>query len=360
MKRLCLFLLGTVFGILSSCHQKDTPFFERASHVLDMPAWTYEKVFEGEIGKSYKMAFVNKDTGYLFDKVYGKVYTTKDRGTNWSFLKSPAQTNTYLASLWDVSLVGDQHIFLAIHDIRGCPNQCAPKLCLLKSSDIGQSWQYLHANMDGVLSEIHFFDANEGLGIRRTPIVNGTSEANLVQTMDGGQSWEIIPSVTKINDYESHLQFINRKEGFALAEGGIYKTLDGGLTWAFLPLEIKEISTGVRGLKFINAQIGYVANYLGLYKTTDGGLKWRKLLDGSTKILDFWREDEGMVIRQIESFPNDTPDANWEMLYTKDGGQNWTKSKPVYNYSVNEAVFPKENIGFVLRGHQLEVFKKMP
>lgn len=354
--RICLFLIAIVSGLLSGCSPKDIPSFDRASPVLTMPGWTYEKVFEGELGKSYRVDFVNKDIGYLFEKVYGNIYTTQDGGKNWTFLKSPAQDNTSLASLWDVSLVGEQHIFLAIHDIRGCPNNCNPKLCLLKSTDAGQSWQYVHASMEGVLSEIHFFDANEGVGIRLTPVANGISEAHLVRTIDGGQSWEIIPSVAKIKK----LQFINQREGFALAGEGLFKTFDGGLTWSFVPLDAINLIKDVRQIKFISAQTGYIASFTGLYKTVNGGLEWNRLWDGWTEILDFWREGEGMVIRQIESFPNDTPDANWEMLYTQDGGRNWTKSKPVHNYSFGSASFPRENAGFVLRGHQLEIFTKMP
>mgnify|MGYP000873094758 CR=1 FL=1 len=354
--RICLFLIAIILGLLSGCHQKDIPFLSRANPVLTMPGWSYQQVFEGELGKSYRVDFANKDIGYLFEKVYGNIYTTQDGGKNWTFLKSPAQANASLASLWDVSLVGEQHIFLAIHDIRGCPNTCAPKLCLLKSADAGQSWQYVHANMDGVLSEIHFFNAYEGMGIRQTPIINGTSEAHLVRTMNGGQSWEVIPAVIKVKN----LQFINQREGFALAAGGLYRTFDAGLTWSFVPLDKTNFIQDVRQVMFISTKTGYIASFSGLYKTTDGGLQWNKLWGEWTEILDFWREDEGMVIRQIESFPNDIPDANWEMLYTNDGGENWTKSKPVHNYSFSSAIFPKENAGFVLRGHKLEAFTKMP
>ena len=344
----------------NACKQKREAVIspQRASATLKMPTWKYQQVFQGEAFKDYKVKFINAQKGYLFGTVYGDVWTTKDGAQSWQAIFSPAQNNFKLASLWDVFLLGDQHIYLSIQDTRGCPNDCNPKLCLLKSQDAGNSWQYVFADMGGVLTEIHFFDPKNGLGIRLSSLPDRTSTQDLVRTDDGGVSWKTVALVSNIGDYATHFQFISLKDGFFLANGGLYKTTDGGTTWQLIRLESADIATGFRQFKFSSAKTGYLSTFSGLYKTTNGGISWEKILSGYTKIMDFWQENEGMVIRQIESFPNDYPDANWEMLETNNAGQTWTRSEPVYNYSFSEATFLNKSLGLVRKGDLLEKFER--
>lgn len=161
----------------------------------------------------------------------------------------------------------------------------------------------------------------------------GTYFGGLYQSLDGGISWEHIPSP------------FSRAAVFAIAvdpavagilyvgtlEDGIYKSIDGGLNWSQQNTGLTD--TIVEGLAIdpFNHDVILAATTSGVFRSVDGGLNWT-LSNGGLPVLPaitlaFDPTQQGVVyVGSVED--------TLGVLRSQDGGQTWQ----VYNQGLNGGV----------------------
>lgn len=185
----------------------------------------------------------------------------------------------------------------------------------IKSTDGGQHWTNLYANIKSVTSAyfsgLHFLDKDTGF-IYRFSI---TGDATILKTTNGGQSWFNVssPNMTQgVND----MFFINTNTGYAVGGFGagntFCKTTDGGLNWVKMTEPSINASPSVF---FLNDSIGFSGDG-GVQKTTNGGADWQATegFHSGESVVDYHFFSFGSGIAITDS---------WHTLKTTDTGNTW-------------------------------------
>lgn len=227
----------------------------------------------------------------------GGIFKTTDGGVNWY-------------------PVFDEHLELSIGDITfdpsnpnvvyagtGDPNMPATVFNgrgIFKSTDAGESWQYLGLEDEGIISKIQI-DPSNPLNLYAATMGNPhkrDSQRGVYKSIDGGLNWQHVLFVSDqagasdlvINSSNPQILYASfwdriRTGTESVIYGNharIYKSTDGGQNWVQLGGGLPTGIMGRTGLA-ISAQnpdkvyavfIDSLSTPGGLYKTTDGGLNW--------------------------------------------------------------------------------------
>ena len=168
---------------------------------------------------------------------------------------------------------------------------------ILHTDDGGASWktQYEHAPpADSLFSyhrldKVYFTDSQNGWAVGASEYGDDRKpHGGILHTTDGGSTWK--EQGTELyaswNIEFSAVQFLNSREGWALADGNfpsenvfLAHTTDGGNHWYFVDTGIKgEVAVGFGmvqgGMLFRDPQHGWLAAWDVLLSTSDGGAHW--------------------------------------------------------------------------------------
>ncbi len=225
---------------------------------------TFKNRQEGWLGT------IGRDEPILSSADSVALYETKDGGITWSPVEFIGPTPKGLCGLQKVT-----------NDvIVGCGRVRGPSF-FIKTIDGGKTWY--SQNMDhvaGSLIAAHFFDRDHGFLLGGTTRDKKNCRSMLLETKDGGTSWDTIYLSKQIGEYPWKFSFPTKEKGFVsiqrnVKDGRFYhlQTEDGGKTW-------KEVVHSpdyyyVQGIGFYNTQIGYMGGSRGkTYETRDGGKSW--------------------------------------------------------------------------------------
>ena len=113
-----------------------------------------------------------------------------------------------------------------------------------------------------------------------------TLGGTVMQTLDGGQNWVIVPhdgvTITQVNRIDVVGDDIWIAD-FGSSDGAMIHSADSGLTWRREPLpDIDLTQGGPMGVTIVDSQTAWsaVKENADLYRTTDGGTTW--LMDDPT------------------------------------------------------------------------------
>jgi len=202
---------------------------------------------------------------------------------------------------------------------------------LKKSTDGGATWEqirslYWFSVGLGFAMECNIYFINEDVGF----IVGGELTDYILQTIDGGNEWQIQKFDLSLKD----ICFIDRYKGFAGGGGGPGRTQmgcawgsmfvsdDGGQSW------FKKGPGGkVFKVDFVDPLIGYTLSLHGggwwyetrIHKTIDGGNSWDFISDYSFARDIVFRDSQLGWIVGRGGYENDTT----FIIQTTDGGNNW-------------------------------------
>ena len=265
------------------------------------------------------------------------LFKTTNAGNTWTGITTP-----FASQITDIFFLDENYGFVAT-EYEG----------VFKTMDGGKVWTKVLAsfifpgnhtlvyNSDYM---IRFFNKMEGFVQIKG---NGGKNYMLIQTQDGGLSWNFISNNA---DKSKPILIFHRarilpdnKTGFLIdRQGKLYKTTDGGANWNLIR-EINELSIDA---SFLNEDIGYYMATEGIFRTNEGGKSWEKIqthfrysdiIDVDGQIFGF---DTGEII---------TTNLSYGKIYlSENGGVNFDSILDIGERQLNDVCFPSQNTGFAL------------
>jgi photosystem II stability/assembly factor-like uncharacterized protein len=161
----------------------------------------------------------------------------------------------------------------------------------------------------------------------------------VIRSFNGGQTWQVQPTVGGITEVFYAVYFVNTTTGWVSGENGrVLKTTDGGASWFN---QITPIFNDLFAVQFASNLIGYVAGNGGkILKTTDGGDTWIELSSGSLANffgLYFLDQSTGWVVG-----------TGGTVLKTSDGGQTWNSQATNIPQTLYAVQFLSSSTGWVV------------
>ena len=237
---------------------------------------------------------------------------------------------------------------------------------LFKTLDGGLTWKTSSLPDSGAgIQNMFFIDENYGW------IAGYLDNENVIyRTTDGGLTFQ--KTFTQGTAYLSDLQFLNKRQGYLIADNKFFKSIDSGKTWissATLPspastlhfadaekgtvvtrsyvFQTKDAGnsftqthafpgpTSALGMYFLDAYHGWIPNNQGYLSTKDDGATWNQVnVPGNSFDVHFFNDEQGYLL-QRES-----------ILKTVDGGKSFTRV--VKAYSLLELQFIDERHGWAI------------
>lgn len=207
---------------------------------------------------------------------------------------------------------------------------------IVRTTDGGKNWTPTNLPFSN-FAPVHFFAKDSGVVVQRLFDQQTFAQIFLLfKTADGGQTAQIvgdsiIGSVTQIHFFDENngwlagqIQFFDSVSMITRSEYGLFSTKNGGKNWKFHPNEFPGF--GQNPMSWVNQSTGFYTSQNGtLYRTTDGGEYWEdrfwdEFLKQFPKI-QFLDGNFGYssVVNQFGGF------GSPEVFFTKDGGQSWQK-----------------------------------
>ena len=256
---------------------------------------------------------------------------------------------------------------------------------LYKTTDAGLTWAAVPNVPSNTYNAVYAFNEN------KISIV--TSARRIVKTTDAGATWatDTVPGST--NNTLTDIDFKNANTGYVTGNANYFGvTTNGGTTWTQQVTPFGAI--GQRALSISGNDVYTAVDYTVIYKTTDDGLTWSTInfidgsnpyqpapfvmyamdisgndiaVAGSSGMLNIsndlgstWRNKNYSVSQTAVTFSAiwaDSPSGNiWaagtagSILYSSNGGANWTQQVSNSNYTANNMDFLNSTTGFVVSG----------
>ena len=252
--------------------------------------------FAGTVGKDY---FPN-----VTDSI--PLYRTKDGGKTWM----PVSYNgPYVKGLCAIDIVKEQYINHGKIDYKThlyAVGRVGSPANIMISHDFGETW--ISKSMDEnckMLFDIKMLDKNNGIVCAATSEDIAKSNALILKTTDGGNSWKKVYQSNRPYETTWKVSFPTDKVGYAtiqsynpdptVSQQRIIKTTDGGDSWKEINLT-NDSKAREFGIGFIDENQGYVGTMKSGYETKDGGLTWKPVdLGMACNKIRFYKDEEGQI-----------------------------------------------------------------
>jgi len=256
---------------------------------------------------------------------------------------------------------------------------------LLKTTNGGITWTAVPNIPSNTYEAVYAFDENK--------ILVTTSNRGIVKTTDAGATWvtETLPGTT--NNTLTDIKFKNANTGYVTGNANYFAyTFDGGVTWTQSVTPFGAV--GQRALSISGNAVYTAGDYTVIYKTTNDGQSWSTInfIDGSNPnqpspfviygldvsgnniavvgnsgvvnisndLGSTWRNKNYSVSQIAVNFSAiwaDSPSGNiWAagtpgtILYSSNGGNNWTQQPSNSSYSVNNIQMLNSTTGYIVSG----------
>jgi photosystem II stability/assembly factor-like uncharacterized protein len=311
--------------------------------------WTI-KHFDEHSHKTGIIKFKNDSLGLFmggFQEGNTLCLKTKDVGDTWNIKHMDINVN-----INDFQFIGDSSIFaVGIYYIGNGENMTSK---LIKSENLGESWDSISSFAGKQLNSLHFFNNDSG-------IVAGYDE--IYRTVDAGKSWNTVWSIKQFG-YKygklTQISFPSTEIGYAIGIGRtqidtgpgfdffLLKTNNSGITW----VPINTFSKSLASIYFINQFTGFIGTESGvIYKTNDGGNNWTEFQltnsGNGIKSIQFISEMNGFATGgAMVVLTGGGESSNFFISKTLDGGETWA-SYDTLGIPLNSIYFVNDTLGFV-------------
>jgi photosystem II stability/assembly factor-like uncharacterized protein len=279
-------------------------------HTID-GGTTWEKQLEQKGTFFRTIAFVDKNIGFAgtvgtdyFPNVTDTIplYGTKDGGKSW---KAVTYKGPYVKGLCAIDVVKEQFINHGKIDYKihlYAVGRVGTPANIMISHDGGETWISRSMNNDcKMLFDIKMFNKKEGIVCAATNEDITQSNALILKTNDGGETWQKVYQSTRPYETTWKVSFPSKNVGYVTIQSynpdpnvkqqRVAKTTDGGKTWTEINL-VEDAVAREFGIGFIDENHGYVGTMNSGFETNDGGLTWKKI-------------DLGRACNKIRIYKND-------------------------------------------------------
>jgi photosystem II stability/assembly factor-like uncharacterized protein len=252
-----------------------TGTFVRALGFID-----HNRGFMGNIGTDYYPGVT--DTNPL--------YETRDGGTTWGIVPADRMQGPLVKGLCAIDIVKKQSIYqgtLQDRVIVHAAGRVGGPAFLMRSLDGGENWRtHDLSKYAGAILDVKFFDENTGFIFAGTDSDVEKSNARILMTRDGGQTWTTVYQSTRPFELTWKASFPTRNVGYvtiqnynpdkSVSKRHIAKTTDGGITWREIDL-VDDHAVREFGVGFVDQNTGWVGTSTSGFQTTDGGNTWTRV-----------------------------------------------------------------------------------
>jgi photosystem II stability/assembly factor-like uncharacterized protein len=276
---------------------------------------TWEKQLEQKGSFFRTLAFVDKNIGFVgtvgteyFPNVTDTIplYGTKDGGKTW---KPVAYKGPYVKGLCAIDIVKEQYINHGKIDYKThlfAVGRVGSPANIMVSHDGGETWTSRSMNTDcKMLFDIKMFDKNNGIVCAANNEDISQSNALILKTSDGGQTWEKVYQSNRPFETTWKASFPTRDIGYVTLQSynpdpnvkqqRVAKTTDGGKTWTEINL-VEDAGAREFGIGFIDANHGFVGTMNSGYETQDGGQTWTKTdLGRACNKIRIYKDEKGKI-----------------------------------------------------------------
>jgi photosystem II stability/assembly factor-like uncharacterized protein len=185
------------------------------------------------------------------------------------------------------------------------------------------------------------------------------STAVIAKTIDGGNSWNVIPVVMDVGNATviRSIYGLNKDTIYAtystVSGQGVCFSKDGGESWSNLSSFCQRI--GFTGILFKNSQTGFVCGGGDILKTINGGSSWSTVFDhdGIGGIGDLFFTSKNIGYGYGSYFSGGAPIGT--LVRTEDAGDSWTKISSLTE-ATNCVQFINDTVGYAFT-YQNNIFK---
>lgn len=266
------------------------------------------------------MEFVNQNTGFV--TAGNQIFRTNDAGITWGLT-----ANTTYQSFYTQFLNQNTGFTYGIYKIQSTTN-------------CGNSWDVV--TLDSALRAIYFADEYTWY----TSTVNNA----IRKTTDKGQTWQYLHALLPTAYAYRTIHFMNTTTGFIAGDNGggvsalglIRKTTNGGVNWI-----TRTTLTGVepRSFTFVNATTGYLSANYKIYKTTDAGDSWQEYVTPNNRdvyySINFPNSSTGFAAG------NNNFTGNTTVIKTTNGGETWFEIINNNGMFFSDIFFTDVNVGYI-------------
>ena len=254
---------------------------------------TWEKQLEQKGSFFRTIAFIDKNVGFAgtvgteyFPNVTDTIplYGTKDGGKSWNPVtyKGP-----YVKGLCAMDIVKEQYINHGKIDYKvhlfAVGRVGSPANSMI-SHDGGETWTSHSMNADcKMVFDIKMFNKKEGFACAATSEDITQSNALILKTSDGGETWQKVYQSTRPYETTWKVSFPSKEVGYVtiqsynpdptIKQQRVAKTTDGGNTWTEINLT-EDATAREFGIGFIDENHGFVGTMNSGFETKDGGRTW--------------------------------------------------------------------------------------
>jgi photosystem II stability/assembly factor-like uncharacterized protein len=225
---------------------------------------------------------------------------------------------------------------------------------ILETKDGGRTWENRPSGVDVALYAVHFVDDQHGW-------ISG-QEGLILHTADGGKTWQKQESNAVFEDrdgtrtslYLFGLHALDKDHAWAVGDRSILtSTADGGRTWTARKVAMElDLSGGesiaaadpiLYDVAFTDLQHGWIVGEFGkIMHTSDGGTTWHeqeRTLMEGTGIVDLLDLPTLYGVHMRNAREGVAAGIEGHLARTSDGGQRWTYDEIEVDYPLVDPLF---------------------
>lgn len=204
---------------------------------------------------------------------------------------------------------------------------------ILQTTDGGETWE-TRQNLSKAMNAIDVIDENHVWAVGR--------EGLILHTSNGGESWSVSPS--PIDGTLMSVCFVDENNGWIVSMsnwGQMIHTQNGGLSWV---QQANPTSNPLYDVFFINQNKGWAVGLDStILRTTNGGQTWERVITNASEgyrftSVFFIDEMKGWVVGIYGS-----------IFITEDGGLTWQEINSGTSKTLNSVYFVDDKNGWITR-----------
>jgi photosystem II stability/assembly factor-like uncharacterized protein len=197
-----------------------------------------------------------------------------------------------------------------------------------KTYNKGLTWEKLNISAEDNIVDCYFINKDIGF----IDVANDS----IYRTLDGGNTWMVLPGVASSNFKSNHIYFFSQDTGFYTTGAYILKTETFGNEWD----TVAGPGYWINDIDFINDSVGIAVGYRAASMTTDRGNTWNSIETLANEYLQtvFFMSRDDIYIAGQDGL----------IFISEDGGIGWTKLETSITSDIVDLYFNSNSEGIAI------------